>query len=483
MLHQSSVGNFPTKPTRTSQSLKGLSGMKNGVVYFLDDEPNMRYAVDRILQNEKIHVKCFASPSEVLQKIHQHDAVILVTDMSMPEMNGLDILRKIVAVDPDLPIIMVTGHGDIQTAVQAMRDGAYDFIEKPFEAAEFVTSVRRALEKRFLFLENLELRSRIIALSPDNDALKGESLAIINLRQQIANLAQSSANVLITGETGTGKELVARCIHNQSERNQNRFVALNCGAIPETIFDSELFGHESGAFTGAVKQRIGKIQYADGGTLFLDEVDSMPLAQQVKLLRVLQERTIERLGSNEPIPIDVRVIAATQTQLKEKCDSGAFREDLYYRLNVIPIHIAPLRERTQDIPILFKIFIREACTRYERPIPMLTADMVGKLIMRDWPGNVRELQNVAERVALAGFSSVFDQSQTVISKVDSSEKSLHRIVNAFEKKMIEQELALQNGSVDKCASALKIPRKTLYDKLKKHQIKQSEFRKTKVGKG
>lgn len=453
--------------------------MKNGVVYFLDDEPNMRYAVNRILQNEKISVECFDSPAEVLQKINQNDAVILVTDISMPEMSGLDILRKIVAVDPDLPIILVTGHADIQTAVQAMRDGAYDFIEKPFEAADFITSVRRALEKRLLFLENLELRSRIIALSPDNDALKGESLAIINLRQQIANVAQSSANVLVTGETGTGKELVAHCIHNQSKRNQNRFVALNCGAIPETIFDSELFGHESGAFTGAVKQRIGKIQFADGGTLFLDEVDSMPLAQQVKLLRVLQERTIERLGSNELIPIDVRIIAATQARLKEKCDSGTFREDLYYRLNVIPIHIAPLRERTEDIPILFKIFVREACIRYGRHIPMLTAEMIGKLIMGNWPGNVRELQNVAERVSLAGFSSVCSQPETVMCKVNSEDKSLQYIVNAFEKKMIEQELNLKNGSVDKCACALKIPRKTLYDKLKKHQIKQSEFRKVK----
>jgi two-component system C4-dicarboxylate transport response regulator DctD len=302
---------------------------------------------------------------------------------------------------------------------------------------------------------------------------------MVQLREIIANVAEADASVLIRGETGSGKEVVARELHRLSRRAAGPFVAINCGAIPESIFDSEMFGHEAGSFTGAAKRRIGKIEHASGGTLFLDEVDSMPLAMQVKLLRILQERKIERLGSNELVDVDIRLITASQKDLAAESEAATFRQDLYYRLNVIPIQIPSLRERLDDIPLLFSLFYRQAAERYGREAPEPPVDFLAWLISQQWPGNVRELQNVAERAVLAGFSLISGSLQTNASSSSlatvTADASLPQIVAAFEKQMIEQELCRNKGSVDATFKALKIPRKTLYDKFKKHGISRSDF--------
>ena len=285
-------------------------------------------------------------------------------------MSGLELLTLAREIDPTLPVILVTGHGDIAMAVQAMKAGAYDFVEKPFSSDYFTGVVQRALEKRRLTFEVHELRRKLEDRQGIERVLIGNSAGIEDLRRTILKLGDSCPDVLIVGETGTGKELVARCLHEHSRVRDRRFVAVNCGAIPETMFESEVFGHEAGAFTGAQKRRIGKLEYAAGGTLLLDEVESLPLSMQVKLLRALQQRQVERLGSNDPIDVEVRVVASTKTDLAALCDEQKFRRDLYYRLNVVSLEIPPLRERREDIPILFEHFVLQAAQRYRREAPM-----------------------------------------------------------------------------------------------------------------
>jgi two-component system C4-dicarboxylate transport response regulator DctD len=377
-------------------------------------------------------------------------------------------------IDPDLPVILITGHGDIAMAVQSIRDGAYDFIEKPFAAERMVETVNRAVDKRKLTLENRSLRQELEAQNAPGPRIIGNTPAMHRLRATIAHIADTDADILIRGETGTGKELVARSLHEHSRRHTKNFVAVNCGSVPDTLIESELFGHEAGAFTGATSQRIGRIEHADGGTLFLDEIESMPLSAQVHLLRVLQERSLERLGSNKVISLDLRVVAATKLDLKEAED---FREDLYYRLNVVSIDIPPLRERLEDIPLLFEHFLLIADTRYQRETPPLNADNIRLLMTHSWPGNVRELRNVAERYVLLGESLGYDLQQLIHDSDDSqSAITLPQQVECFEKSIIEQELIQQKGSLKKTMEALGIPRKTLYDKMHKYGLNKSNYK-------
>lgn len=435
-------------------------------VLVVEDDPNVRLGCEQALQLEDIAVTAVDSAEQALQRIVPHYPGVVVSDIRLPGMDGMALLKKVRAIDPDLPVVLITGHGDVSLAVRAMKDGAHDFIEKPFSPDYLVEVARRALEIRRLTLEVRQLRARLENRNHLETRLLGNSPAMARVRQLIADLGNSAADILIEGETGTGKELVARCLHDASTKRSGNFVAINCGGLPETLFESEIFGHEAGAYTGATKRRIGKIEHANGGTLFLDEIESMPLAMQTKLLRVLQERTLERLGSNTPIPVHCRVVAATKADLKVLADQGQFRADLYYRLNVANLRLPPLRERREDIPLLFEHFLMQATARHERPAPEFSAARTGPLLAYEWPGNVRELRNVADRCVLgieAGFPPFGVQ-------VPAGPQPLAETVAAFERALIADTLTRCGGSLARAADALSVAKTTLHDKIKKYRL-------------
>ncbi|MEJ2793204.1 sigma-54 dependent transcriptional regulator [Iodobacter sp. LRB] len=434
-------------------------------VLLIDDEAMIRHAGSQTLELAGFAVETFADAESALPLLQTDFAGVVVCDVCLPGLDGLQLLAKSVQRDAELPVVLITGHGDVAMAVQAMRDGAYDFIEKPFSSEQLIEVVRRAEEKRKLVLENRQLRRELERRSGIEGRLLGRGAGIEQLRRRIMNIADTDADVLIMGETGTGKELVARCLHEHSHRAAHPFVALNCGALPEQLFESEIFGHEAGAFTGASKLRIGKIEYANGGTLFLDELESMPLTLQVKLLRVLQERQLERLGGNVSIPVNCRVIAASKSDLKLLSDQQQFRLDLYYRLNVATLNLQPLRERREDIPLLFEHFVLQAALRYHRPAPIVDPARMRELMLQSWPGNVRELRNVADRFVLA-----------LLDDLPASEAALDlpSLVERFEKNLIEDALLRAGGQITAASLSLGLPRKTLYDKVKKYQLGAGE---------
>ncbi|QJQ97725.1 sigma-54 dependent transcriptional regulator [Halomonas sp. PGE1] len=447
-------------------------------VMIIDDEPHLRITAGQTLELAGYAPEPHASAEAALEQLAPDFPGVVVSDIRMPGMDGMALLREVRLRDPDLPVILITGHGDISTAVEAMREGAWDFLEKPFAAERLVEVVRRGVEKRRLSLENRELKAELEAQqSALGPRLVGRTPAIQRLASMVQRISQVEADVLLFGETGAGKDLVARAIHERSRRAPRPFVAINCGAVPESTIESELFGHEKGAFTGAVERRIGKFEHADGGTVFLDEIESMPLSLQVKLLRVLQERSVERLGSNVPVPLDIRVIAATKVDLKAAAEAGEFREDLYYRLNVVTLPIPPLRERREDIPLLFQHFAVVAANRSGLEAPPLDAAGISALLAHDWPGNVRELRNLAERYVLLG--AAFDyRLQALLEGAESEagELPLPQQVELFEKSLIDQALARQRGRVTEVAEQLGLPRKTLYDKLRKYGLKAEDYR-------
>jgi two-component system C4-dicarboxylate transport response regulator DctD len=444
----------------------------NGRVIVIDNDEHVCKAAGQALMLAGYRVECCYEARPSINKISRHWAGVLVTDVKMPGMDGFELLRHVVRNDPDLPVILVTGHGDVSMAVEAMRQGAYDFIEKPLSSTHLIDVVGRAMEKRMLILDNRTLRAEVRRKKGIETVIVGRSKKIAKLREMVLNVADTDADVLIVGETGTGKDLIARCLHEQSRRQDGRFVAVNCGAIPESIIENELFGHEPGAYTGADRLHIGKFELADGGTLFLDEIESMPLVLQVRLLRVLQERAIDRLGGKETIPLDLRIIAASKQDLLYLTEQGQFRSDLYYRLNVITIQNPPLRQKTEDIPILYTHFLHKAAKRLKRRPPELSSTLLHQLMQHSWPGNVRELQNAAERAVLG-----LDNSCEVIAKSIESEKKhpLNKQLAAFEKCILEQELIRNNGGITKTCKSLGLPRKTLYYKMKKHGLHREDF--------
>ncbi len=438
-------------------------------IIFVEDDPAVRSSVAETLDLAGFVVEPYDSAERAMPAIVAGMPGIVITDVRLPGIDGFGLLQHICTTDATIPAILVTGHGDVSMAVEAMRHGAYDFIEKPFAMERLVEVATRAVEKRALRLEVDTLRRKLSDTCGIDAMLVGESPAIRLLRQQILNLADTPADVLVFGETGTGKEVVARCLHEHSNRRRANFVAINCGGLPETLFESEIFGHEAGAFTNASKRRVGKIEHAHGGTLMLDEIESMPMNFQVKLLRALQERKIERLGSNEQVPIDFRIVAATKYDLKELSDQQKFRADLYYRLNVAVLKLPPLRERREDIPLLFEHFLQQAARRYGREAPQLPGDHIRKLMAHDWPGNVRELRNAADRFVLglpggeAGGGG--EPAMTLAQQMDMVEKTL-----------IEQALKLHHGRPLMVCDTLGIGKKTLYDKLHRHGIVIDDFR-------
>ncbi|MFS2008507.1 sigma-54-dependent transcriptional regulator [Azospirillum sp. CT11-132] len=447
-------------------------------VLFIDDELAMRVSVTQWLQLAGFAAQGFETPQPALDLLAPDFPGVLVTDVRMPRMDGMAVLERALERDADLPVILVTGHGDVALAVEAMRRGAYDFIEKPFEPDHLVAVIRRAAEKRRLVLENRGLRRRAGGGGIESKLI-GTSPAIAELRRDLIDLAATSASVLIHGETGTGKELVARCLHDFGPRAaKGAFVAVNCGAIPDSMAESELFGHEPGAFTGATQRRAGKLEHSSGGTLFLDEIESMPLAIQVKLLRALQERTIERLGSNKQVPVDLRLVAATKIDLLDLSEEGRFRADLYYRLNVAELHIPPLRARAEDIPLLFDYFTAEFAARHGRePRPLEPAD-IDALLAHDWPGNVRELRNLAERHVLSvGRSGVAGllRRRPVGGEAAVTPRALADQVDAFEKRVIEQALDRCKGDIKSVMDLLNIPRRTLNEKMARHGLDRARF--------
>ena len=433
-------------------------------IFVVEDDAVVRRGSEQALSLAEMAPVGFADAESALDAFDDHAPCAVVTDLRLPGQDGMQLLRELRRRDRELPVILVTGHGDVAMAVQAMREGAYDFIEKPFASERLVDVVRRAVERRILLAENRRLRERL----PENGAhvLVGQSPAMQALRRMVAALAPAEVDVLVRGETGSGKEVVARTLHALSGR-RGPFVALNCGALPESIVESEIFGHEAGAFTGAIKRRIGKIEHASGGTLFLDEIESMSQAMQMRLLRVLQEREIERLGSNEAVAVDCRVIAATKEDLKKLADEGRFRADLYYRLNVATLDIAPLRQRAGDVPLLMAHFVREAAARHKvEPPAWSDADML-RWQQYDWPGNVRELRNVAQRVSLGladGLESVEPPCASLAARLDAAERGVLR-----------DALRATRGSVAKAAELLEVPKTTLYDRLARHGIVAAEF--------
>lgn len=443
--------------------------MNKGQVLFIDDEEPMRAAVGQWLGLAGFDIQTFARPDAALAKLGKDFPGVLVTDVRMPGKDGLEVLGAVLAADPGLPVILVTGHGDIPLAVEAMRRGAYDFIEKPFAPERLADAVGRACEKRRLVMEIRRLK----AMGAGDEIARrliGTSRSIEKIRSDVLELASMPLNVLILGETGCGKELVARCLHDAGSRASKPFVAVNCAAIPETMFESEFFGHEAGAFTGSTHRRAGKIEHANGGTLFLDEVESMPLALQAKLLRVLQERYVEPLGGNRTIPVDVRVITAAKADLQEEVRAGRFREDLYYRLHVAEIRLSPLRERREDILLLFESFAARAALAQGRTPPDLGEPELQALLAYDWPGNVRELRNEAERFAL-GLGLRQHTNEAALP----AGEGLAASVAAFEHRCIEAAFVKARGDVAEVMRLLDLPRRTLNEKMAKYGIDRRRF--------
>ncbi len=445
-------------------------------VLFIDDEKHIRQANRQTLELADLEVICEDCAEKGLEILTREWPGIVVCDIRLPKMDGLQFLLEVQKIDRDLPVILITGHGDISTAVKAMRDGAYDFIEKPYFAERLVKTVLRGLEKRALTLENRNLRRELELHSVPGPRIIGRTPAMENLRSTIAQVADTGADILVLGETGTGKELVARALHENSRRRTKNFVAINCGAVSESIMESELFGHEAGAFTDAKATRIGKFEHANGGTLLLDEIESMPLRVQINLLRVLQERSIERLGTNKLIPVDLRVVAASKVDLREASERGSFREDLYYRLNVVCLEIPPLRDRLEDIPLLFHHFLLVAGHRYQQEVPLPSSTQMNALLSYPWPGNVRELRNFTERYVLLGRQFDWSLGKMLPGEEKEQSRSLAQQVDIFERSLLEHALVSSNGSIKDVMADLAIPRKTLYDKMRKHGLKKGDYK-------
>lgn len=430
-------------------------------ILLIDDDEAMRRSTEQALELAGFTVQALASAEQALGFAGPGFNGVVISDIRMPGMDGMSLLDRLTETDRDLPVILITGHAEVSLAVEAMRRGAYDFIEKPFSLQSLAAVLRRALDHRGLVIENRRLRA-VAGQRDDLEArLPGRSAAVIDLRRLIRTLGPSEADALVTGPTGAGKEVVARAMHDLSPRSGRPFIAINCAALPAQMIESELFGHEAGAFPGALRPRFGRFEHARGGTILLDEIGSMPADLQARLLRVLQDRVITRLGSNEPIPLDVRFLATSKVDLAQEAARGAFRQDLLYRLAVATVRVPPLAARREDIPLLFLQLLREAAARHGAPDRIPDPELLAALSARDWPGNIRELRNAADRFVL-GLDWMEGAGPATPRLADR--------VAGFERSVIAGAIAAHGGHLRKVYESLGVSRKTLYEKMQKHGL-------------
>lgn len=449
-------------------------------VLVVDDEDYMREVVRQALENAGFSVDEAADGKSAVAMLRQFPYPVIITDLRLPGLTGEAILEEALSLFPETIVILMTGFGNIQSAVEAIRKGAYDYLPKPFQLDELVMRVQKGIQEHRLKSENQLLRGELQEKYHFSN-LVGNSAAIQNIYRLISVVAQKNSTVLIEGETGTGKELIARAIHYNGPRRDQPLVSVNCGAIPSNLLEDELFGHVKGAFTNAHQHRIGRFEQANHGTLFLDEVSNMPTDLQVKLLRVLQEREFQRLGSATTVKVDVRIVAATNGNLLEAVSKGEFREDLYYRLNVIPIQVPPLRQRREDIPLLVSHFVKKFCREQQLQLKRVSHDAMKNLMSYDWPGNVRQLENSMEMaVSLSGDRDLLDvQDFPIVAKpapaaapcqaIEIPDDGIHfnTMISDLEKRLILQSLEAARGNKKKAASLLHLKRTTFVEKLRR----------------
>ncbi len=455
-------------------------------ILVVDDEPSIRRTLREIFEYEGFKVEEAVDGEDALARLRAARYDVVMLDVNMPKRNGLEVLAAARDEMPETPVVMLSGHGAIETAVRATKLGAYDFIEKPPDLNRLLVSVRNAMDRGVLATANRRMKETIAASEGEITPILGDSPAMRAVRDAIERVAPSEARVLITGEPGTGKELVARWVRHLSPRRDGPMVEVNCAAIPDELIESELFGHEKGAFTGAAKQRIGKFEQADGGTLFLDEIGDMSLSAQAKVLRALQENTIQRVGGDRTIPVDVRVVCATNKDLAACIEEETFREDLYYRLNVIPIHLAPLRERPEDIPAIAARFCKDLARRNGRPDRRFAAAALKHLARQEWRGNVRELQNVVERLIVLTSGDEI-QAEDIdryafprtlprdpLAELIDGTQAWGDFRDAAERVFLERKLAEYDWNVSRTAEAVGMQRSHLYNKMNKYGIEREE---------
>ncbi|HSR16956.1 MAG TPA: sigma-54 dependent transcriptional regulator, partial [Ignavibacteriaceae bacterium] len=448
-------------------------------ILIIDDEKEICESIKMILEYEDYEVDFSIAAQEGLEKILSDSYNALLLDIQMPEMSGFDVLKKVKEYGSPVSVIIISAHGSVENAIKATKLGAFDFIEKPVDRDKLLISVRNAVEQSKLLAENEEIKRAYIG----EGKILGKSRAITKILEMIEKVAPLDTRILITGENGTGKELVARAIHNKSSRKDGPFIEVNCAAIPNELIESELFGHEKGSFTGAVQQRIGKFELANKGTIFLDEVGDMSQQAQAKVLRVIEDCKLERVGGAKKIEVDVRIISATNKNLKEEIEKNNFREDLYHRLNVIPIQIPPLKERTEDIPILVEIFANEISTRYKKGLVRFDEEALKFLQGLPWSGNIRELKNFIERVIIIidkkeinrkDIESLIAGGQTSLGDIINESNSFQDFKEKAEKAFIIKQLELNEWNISKTAEMLDIQRSHLYNKIKKYGIERAE---------
>ena len=440
-------------------------------ILIVDDEESVRDSLYHWFIEDGYSVECVGNAKEALLKLETENFDIILADIKMPGMDGLEMLKRIKLLNSDSVVIVMTAFATVDTAVQALKDGAFDYVTKPFDPDDLSHLIRNASKQITLAEENENLKKKVISLENVEDLI-GESEAIKKVLKDIESVAQSNSSVVITGESGTGKELVARAIHSNSPRKYFPLVSVHCGALTESLLESELFGHEKGAFTGAMYNRKGRFEMADNGTIFLDEIATISTKMQIDLLRVLESKKFIRVGGNKEISSDFRVICATNRDLKSMVEKGTFREDLYYRLNVVNIYVPPLRERIEDIPLLAEYFIKKYCLSMNRPPVTIDSSAIKRLEEFSFPGNVRELENMIERALVVGSGKKISLRDLPLEKtvITSSTESLEDL----EKAHINQILSKYNWNISRAAKALKVDRVTLYNKISKYGLKSSE---------